>query len=586
MTSTAIEPTRQGPVAMKGRSHSGVRIDQQRLVLILLLLAVGVLVLGPTLVLVRASFSPARSMPLETLDFTFLNYVQLFSSPRTLTLVWNTAVYALSSMAIGVAIATAIAWCIERTDMPGRTIVRILMFSWMMVPALVVGFGWILLVNPGNGALNVMFREVFGLTRPVLTIYSFWSLIIVTAFAVVPTAFVMISGLLRNMDPNLELAARVHGGGAWATLTQVTLPLLVPGLFSIGIYMFMAVVQTFDLPLIIGLTADVPVLSTRVYLLSSPDNGMPNYGLASAFGVLLLIVAGGLMWAYLRVTRLGERFRVVTGKAFRPRRIVLGPWRYAALGFTFTYCAVMILPLLMLLWVSLQPVYVTPSLSALGSLSLDIYRRLIADPVIARSAFNTVVLVVSSATLVMILASLIGWFTVRSKSRAGKLLDVLSFLPMAIPPIVLVLAILLLYLNTPLYGTVWILVLAHATIYIAFGVRTMSSALIQIHNELGDAALISGASWLTSLRVVIFPLVWPQIVSGWLWVFAHSARDLTVPLMLMSTSNLVAASTLWNLWQFPDLPGAAALSILLMVSLLIVVTPIQLLVSRKLEQRA
>lgn len=562
----------------------GARLDQQKLVLVLLLTVVSILVLGPVLVLIRASFAPAESMPLETLDVTLRNYAQLLSSPRTLTLMWNTAVYALSSMAIGVAIATAIAWCTERTDMPGRIMVRISMFAWMMVPALVVGFGWILLLNPGNGALNVMFRELFGFLRPVLTIYSFWSLIIVTSFAVVPTAFVMISGLLRNMDPYLEQAARVHGGNSWATLTRVTLPLLTPGLFSIGIYMFMAVVQAFDLPLIIGLSADVAVLSTRVYLLSSPDNGLPNYGLASAFGVLLLVVAGGLMWAYMRATRLGERFRVVTGKAFRPRRIKLGRWRFAALGFTFGYCAVMMLPLLILFWVSLQPSYSTPSLSALGGLSFDIYRRLLTNPMISRAVLNTIILVVSSATIVMVISCLIGWFTVRSNSKAGKILDALSFLPMAIPPIVLVLAILLLYLNTPLYGTIWILVLGHVTIYIAFGVRTMSSALIQIHKELGDAALISGASWLTSLRKVVFPLVWPQILNGWLWVFAHSARDLTVPLMLMSTGNLVAASTLWNLWQFPDLPGAAALAILLMAALLVVVVPSQLYVARRLER--
>ncbi|KUL93425.1 hypothetical protein DK26_23595 [Bosea sp. WAO] len=549
-----------------------------------MLAVVSVLVLGPVLLLIRTSLAPSEAMPLETLEFTLKNYVQLLQSPRTLSLVWNTAVYALSSMTMGVAIATAIAWCTERTDMPGRILVRILMFAWMMVPALVVGFGWILLLNPGNGALNVMFRELFGFLQPILTIYSFWSLIIVTSFAVVPTAFVMISGLLRNMDPNLELAARVHGGGSWATLTRVTLPLLTPGLFSIGIYMFMAVVQAFDLPLIIGLSADVPVLSTRVYLLSSPDNGLPNYGLASAFGVLLLVVAGGLMWAYMRATRLGERFRVVTGKAFRPKRIRLGRWRFAALGFTFGYCAVMMLPLLILIWVSLQPSYTTPSLSALGGLSFDIYRRVLTNPMISRAVLNTVILVVSSATIVMLISCLIGWFTVRSNSRAGKILDALSFLPMAIPPIVLVLAILLLYLNTPLYGTVWILVLGHVTIYIAFGVRTMSSALIQIHKELGDAALISGASWLTSLRKVTFPLVWPQILNGWLWVFAHSARDLTVPLMLMSTGNLVAASTLWNLWQFPDLPGAAALAVLLMAALLAVVVPTQLYVARRLER--
>ena len=565
-------------------SRRGMGLEQQKVVLALLLAVVSVLVLGPVLLLIRASLAPSEAMPLETLDFTLKNYVQLLQSPRTLSLVWNIAVYALSSMTIGVAIATAIAWCTERTDMPGRILVRILMFAWMMVPALVVGFGWILLLNPGNGALNVMFRELFGFLQPILTIYSFWSLIIVTSFAVVPTAFVMISGLLRNMDPNLELAARVHGGGSWATLTRVTLPLLTPGLFSIGIYMFMAVVQAFDLPLIIGLSADVPVLSTRDYLLSSPDNGLPNYGLASAFGVLLLVVAAGLMWAYMRATRLGERFRVITGKAFRPKRIRLGGWRCAALGFTFGYCAVMMLPLLILLWVSLQPSYSTPSLSALGGLSFDIYRRILSNPMISRAVLNTIILVVSSATIVMLISCLIGWFTVRSNSRAGKILDALSFLPMAIPPIVLVLAILLLYLDTPLYGTVWILVLGHVTIYIAFGVRTMSSALIQIHKELGDAALISGASWLTSLRKVTFPLVWPQILNGWLWVFAHSARDLTVPLMLMSTGNLVAASTLWNLWQFPDLPGAAALAILLMAALLVVVVPSQLYVSRRLER--
>lgn len=571
-------------VSVAAARRTGGRFDQQKLVLVLLLLAVSILVLGPVLVLIRASFAPAESMPLETLDVTLLNYAQLLSSPRTLTMIWNTGVYALSSMAIGVAIATAIAWCTERTDMSGRIVVRILMFAWMMVPALVVGFGWILLLNPGNGALNVMFRELFGFLRPVLTIYSFWSLIIVTSFAVVPTAFVMISGLLRNMDPYLEQAARVHGGNSWATLTRVTLPLLTPGLFSIGIYMFMAVVQAFDLPLIIGLSADVAVLSTRVYLLSSPDNGLPNYGLASAFGVLLLVVAGGLMWTYMRATRLGERFRVVTGKAFRPRRIKLGRWRFAALAFTFGYCAVMMLPLLILFWVSLQSAYTTPSLSALGGLSFDIYRRLLTNPMISRAVVNTIILVVSSATIVMVISCLIGWFTVRSNSKAGKLLDALSFLPMAIPPIVLVLAILLLYLDTPLYGTIWILVLGHVTIYIAFGVRTMSSALIQIHKELGDAALISGASWLTSLRKVVFPLVWPQIVNGWLWVFAHSARDLTVPLMLMSSGNLVAASTLWNLWQFPDLPGAAALAILLMAALLVVVVPSQLYVARRLER--
>lgn len=568
---------------VRGTARPTSRWNQQYVTLMVLLVVVGALVLGPVLILIRASFAPSGVMPLETWRFTLEHYAALITSSSTWQLVSNTLIYALASMGIGVVIATAIAWCTERTDMPGRYIVRVLMFSWMAVPALVVGFGWILLINPGNGALNVFYREVLGGSGVLFQLYSFWALTIITSFAVVPTAYVMISGLLRNMDPQLELAARVHGGGGWTIIRYITLPLLVPGLFSIGIYMFMAVVQTFDLPLIIGLTARFPVLSTRVYLLSSPDNGLPNYGFAAAFGVLLLVVASGLMWAYLRATSVGEKFRVVTGKAFRPRRIVLGAWMPVALGFVFLYCLVMALPLLMLLWVSLHTSYVMPTMEAISGTTFEVYRRVIANPVFLRAATNTVILVVASATIVMVLSTLIGWFTTRSGSRAGKLLDAMSFSPMAIPPIVLVLAIVLIYLRTPVYGSIWIIVIAHATIFLAFGVRTMSSALVQIHKELADAALVSGASWFTSLRKVTLPLVWPQFLNGWLWVFAHSARDLTAPLMLLSTTNVVAASALWNMWQFPDLPGAAALSIVLMGALLAIVVPFQIYTARRLD---
>lgn len=568
-------------------SHGGSRaaraFSQQNIVRALLLLFVSALVVGPVAILIRASVAPAGVMPLETSQFSLEHFRNLLTSGSTWRLVLNTLQYALVSMGIGVAIATALAWLTERTDIPGRFVVRVLMFSWMAVPALVVGFGWILLLNPGNGLLNVVWRHLTGLPGYLLPLYSFWTLSVITAFAVVPTAYVMISGLLRNMDPQLENAARVHGGSGLTVIRKVTLPLLVPGLFSIGIYMFMAVVQTFDLPLIIGVTARFPVLSTRVYLLSSPDNGLPNYGFAAAFGVLLLVIASGLMWAYLRTVSAGEKYRVVTGKAFRPKRIELGWWKPAAMGFVVIYCAVMALPLLMLLWISLNTSFVMPGYDALSGVTLDVYRRLLANPVILRAAGNTILLVVASATIVMVASLLIGWFTTRTGSRLGKVLDALSFAPMAIPPIVLVLAIVLIYLRTPVYGTIWVIVIAHSTVFLAFGVRTMSSALIQVHSELPNAAIVSGATWLTSLRKVTLPLVWPQFLNGWLWVFAHSARDLTAPLMLLSTTNVVAASALWNMWQFPDLPGAAALSVMLMGVLMLIVLPFQIYTARRLE---
>src|SRR5204862_4352122 len=132
---------------------------------------------------------------------------------------------------------------------------------------------------------------------------------------------------------------------------------------------------------------------------------------------------------------------------------------------------------------------------------------------------------------------------------------------------------------------IWILLIAYVTVYIALGSRTMISAMLQIHKELEDAAIISGASWYTSLRQVVLPLLWGHIVNGWLWVLAHSARDLTFPLMMLSTANIVAASAIWSIWDHPDLPGAAALCIILVVGLMAFVVPIQFMAAR-LDQSA
>ncbi len=559
------------------------RPDSQTWTLRALALLVAVLVAGPLLVLLRASVAPANSLPFDGWGMTLAHFAAIFTRADNLRLAGNTLLYALGSVGIGVALATAIAWTTERTDMPGRLAVRVLMFSWMAVPPLVMGFGWILLINPGNGALNALAKALLGTNAPLFTIYSLWSLILITALAVVPTAFVMVSGLMRNMDPQLEHAATVHGARGSTVLRQITLPLVAPGVLSVVIFMFMAVVQAFDLPLIIGLTARIPVLSTRIYLLSSPDAGMPNYGLSSAFGVLLMAVAALLLGGYFRAVRVGERFRVVTGRGFRPRRIALKFWRWPVCAAVMGYFVLMLMPLAMLGWTSLFPSYRLPAPGAFADATLANYVRVLEQAPVQRALGNTLMLVLASASIVMALSSLIAWFSVRGRSRLARVVDVLSFAPTAIPPIVMVMAILLLYLQTPLHGTLAILVLGHVTVYIAFGTRTMGAALMQLHKELADAVAMSGANWLTGMRRVTLPLVWPQLLNGWLWVVAHSARDLTIPLVLLSTGNLVVATALWQMWDYPDLPGAAAVAMVLVGGLLAVVVPLQVYAARREE---
>ena len=566
------------PTAVLTNQHT--RRNVTTIVSILLLALMTLLVVAPLLILFRTSLAPSGELPFESGTYTVDNYVEAVTNPRLLEIVLNTLQYAVGSVTIGVLLAFGIAWLVERTDLPGKALVRTMMYSWMAIPPVVLAFGWILLGNPGNGIINVVVRALFGVEGAAFTIYSMSSMIVITGLAIAPTAFSMIAGLLRNMDPQLESAGAVHGASGLGVFRTVTLPLLVPGLMSVGILLFMAMIQAFDLPLVIGLTAKVQVLSTQIFLLANSDISRPDYSLTATFGTFFLVLAAVLMAVYFRVVRLGERFRVVTGKAFRPSKRPLGVWKLPAAVTVGLYFTIMLLPFLVLLWTSFQPFYAIPSWEALSRFTLQNYASVFKERQITRALFNTIILILFSATIVMVLSVMIAWIAVRTKTRVSRALELVSFAPMAIPPVVLAIAILLIYLRTPLYGTIWLIILAHVTAYIAYGTRTMHAALLQIHKELESAALISGAGWFTMLRRVIFPLLLPHILNGWLWVAGHSARDITFPLFLITATNVVAASELYVLWTTPEIPKSSALAIVLVAGLLMLVVPVQIFTSR------
>jgi iron(III) transport system permease protein len=343
----------------------------------------------------------------------------------------------------------------------------------------------------------------------------------------------------------------------------------------------MLMVQVFDTPLVIGLTAGVPVLSTRIYTLSSPEGALPEYGLAATFGVVLLVLAMILMWGYFRAVGVSEKFQVVTGRGFRPQKIKLGRWRYVATGLALAYFGLILPPLLMLLWTSLLRFYEVPSWDALRQVTLVNYQSVANLSVVKRAVGNTIVMVVSTATITMLLASVISWCSIRRPTRWTRWLDVLAFAPMAVPGIVMGVAVLLAYIHSPLYGTIWVIVLAQVTVSLPFGTRTMNGALVQIHRDLENAAAASGARWMVSLKTILLPLLLPHFLNGWLWTAAHSMRDLTIPFLLRTTENVVVSPTLLQLWNTPNYPGASALAILMILALMALVVPVQIYVVRR-----
>jgi iron(III) transport system permease protein len=475
---------------------------------------------------------------------------------------------------IALAVSALLVWLIERSDLPGRNVVFGLVMLPMAIPAMAKAIGWSLLANPNVGLLNVLLRNVY---EPAdgfgpLNIYSLPGIIFVSSLSHVPSVTLMIAGAFRSFDPALEEAGHMAGAHWFQTQRLISLPVLKPALFAAFIYYFAYGLEDFQIPAILGMNAGIHVFSTRIYLATHPASGLPDFGLASGYSMLLLLVAMVLIVAYRRMVSRAGSFAVVSGKGYRPARMRLGRWKYLALGLIGLYLLLSaLLPILTLLWVSLQPFVAAPSLQALSRMTAANYIGVLQKSQFQIALFNTLAVAPLVATATMGLSTLVAWNSARGRSRGGTVVDFLTFISMAVPTVVLGLAILFVYLGLPalrpVYGTIWILVIAFTTRYLTYATRLMGAAVIQINKELEEAADVSGASPWQVLRRVTLPLLFPSFCNGWLWVAVSSVREATLAVMLQTPANIVLASLIWSQWQEGGGYGSVAALTLLTVGL-------------------
>jgi iron(III) transport system permease protein len=380
----------------------------------------------------------------------------------------------------------------------------------------------------------------------------------------------MIVGVFRMMDPSLEDAGRLSGAKPRIVFRRVTLPLIGPAIFAAGIYSFVDHLDSFEGPLVLGLAARIFVLSTLIYF-TARYNAPFDYGLSAAYSVFFMTIMAVLACFYVRTIRRTDRFAVITGKGFQPVRYKLGRWRFAALGmFAFYFVLTILAPVLVLVWASLLPFYVVPSLEAAKSISLQNYIDVVSNPRFLRDLANTLIVALAAGTATMVVAFLVSWVSVRTKFRARFLLDGLTFVSYSIPGVVVALALVFVYLQPPfrylgIYGTVWIIVIGLMTQYLAFATRTTNAGLLQIHKELEEAALVSGASKLRTMWFITARLMIASLVAGWVWVVAHASRAFGIPLVLSGKSNEILPVWLWIYWQDGFIPQASAIGVILIV---------------------
>ncbi len=530
-------------------------------------LAVLYMVAAPLAMLLFSSIrATGNTLPFEATTFTLANYVKVFSSGLTYRLLLNTLWYAAGSLTLGLTLGVTFSWLFERTNIPGRTLLLTLIMTTLAVPGIVDGMAWVMLANPNNGVVNVVLRQLFHLgSEGPLDIYGVPGMIVVTGFSMVPSMYIMISGLFARMDPSLEEAGAMSGARFGTIVRRVTVPLLMPGLVAAAIYFFVVVSESFEVPAVLGMSQRIFVFSTLIYETTHPNSGLPDFGLASGYAMIQLLTSAGLIYLYGRATRNNARFGVVKGKGYRPRQVDLGPWRYVAFAAVLCYFALVTLtPFLVLLWTSFQPFFAVPSIAGLSHMSWSNYGKAFAIPGFRSSLSNTGLIGLFTVLTTLTLGSIVAWMAVRRPFRGSVIPDRLSFLVVATPSIVLGLALMFVYLWIPLpiYGTIVIIAIALSTRYLPFIVRLLSATLIQIHRELEESAHVSGASWPVMMAKIVVPLVIPTLWRGMLWVTAHTVREATLAVMLLTTSNLTFGAVLWLAWfHYTDIGMGAALSV-------------------------
>ena len=520
--------------------------------------------------LVMLLYGSIRSAPIGEpgATYTIQNYVKAYFDREFYLLFWNSLKFAVGTTAISFLIGTYLAWVSERTNTPLKKLFVVMALIPFIIPGILSTIAWILLLSPKIGLINLAVKELLGLEVAPFNVYSMGGMVWAEAIHLYPLVFLLMSAAFRNMDTSLEEASLSAGSSTFTTFTRITLPLMRPAMVSALLIMFIRGIEAFEVPALIGVPARISVFTTKIFL--AIHQFPSDFGLAGSYAVTLLIISTVGVLIYGRITRREERYATVTGKGYRPRVIDLGPWKYVTCASAFfIFFLAVLLPVFVLLWSSFIPYYGVPSRELMAKMTLANYKYILNYPLALTAFKNSFYLSVGSATLVMLLTSVIAWITVKSKLPGRAMLDNMTFIPIAMPGIVLGVSLIWVYLTLPIpiYGTIWVLLLAYITKFMPYGIRAASASMIQINKELEEASLASGGTWFQTFRKVLLPLLMPGFVAGWIYISIIALRELSTSILLYSYNSTVLSIMAFDLWEGGQYTYVCALGVLMVLLL-------------------
>ena len=503
-----------------------------------LILIVGALTVCPVVMLVFGSFSQGLG---AFGAFTVQKYIEAYTDPAFGRVIGNTLIFVIGSSVLATFLALFLAYLNNRTDIPFKFLFKIISIIPMMIPHILFSVSWVLLLNPSNGMINLVLKEIFSLDKAPLNIYSLWGMILVEGLLDLPIAYLIIAPAMASFDVALEESSRVSGASTLKTLTRITLPVLRPAILASLVLGIIRSLASFAVPSVIGMPGRITVLATHIY--SSIAKGFAaDFGKAAAIGMSVLAASITLIYVYRHLTAASERFVTISSRGYRPTVIALKGARiplFLAVG--LLSAVLIVLPVLVLLYSSMVPYTMVPSLKAFSMMSAKHWIDILHDPISLLSLKNSVILGVGGASLGALLSIFVAYVIVKVRTRGAGILESLSFLSFSFPGIVIGVGFMWFFVRTPLYATIWALLIGYIATYLPYGIRPMASAFIQIHSHLEEASLVCGAGHWTTMRRIVIPLLVPAIVSGWILLATMFLRELTLSVVLSRPGTEVLA---------------------------------------------
>ncbi|MGE0801897.1 MAG: ABC transporter permease [Lautropia sp.] len=546
---------------------------------LLLLALTAALILYPLATILWRAFIDEEGMGVQAM-------LAALTRPAILNVFADTFVVVGSASAIALVVGTSFAWLIERTDARTGLASEFLPLVPLLVPQVSGVIGWAIMLAPEAGLVNVVLRQLLGLLgleleRGPFNVFSYVGLIGVMALYLVPYVYLTVSAGLQNLNPSLEEAARICGAGPWRTLWRVTIPAVWPAVMNAAIIVVIFGISLFSVPIVIGTTAGVDLLSVRIYRLLYTHP--PRVDLAVTLAITMMVFVQLALFLQLLLTK-AQRHAVVGGKGTAPTRVRLGKVRWLARSLIGAYLlATAVLPVLALVFVSLQPFW--SSTFNWRQFSLDNYSFvLFENTTTAKALVNSIGLGVVGATIGMLGAAVLVLFNRGARPAAQMVVDGVTALPATLPHTVVAVSMVLAFTSgmLNLHGTMTILLLANLVLVIPQAIRSARSALAQVGNDMIEAAQMARASRFTTFRRVVVPLMLPGLMAGWVILFVHISGELTASALLAGTNNPVVGLVLLDLWENGSFPQLSAIALVMTVLDAIVV----LAVTRGLRRSA